>query len=768
MYSKQQIRVAVLCALVLSIGVFAGFADTETGALVGVVRGPGGAVLSAVKVTVTDQYGDPTAAVVSGKGGEFKITGLAPGTYRVDAELQGFHPSTATGLIVDEGRTLRIELELALATFHDTMQVESALPPSSLETAVLRESAARDVGEAMARLPGVWKVRKGGIANDIVVKGYNQDDVSVLIDGARVAGACPNRMDPPAFHLDFAELDRVELAPTSGQMAAQGSLGGLVHIVTKKPGADLHVDVSLAAGSWDMLNPSATISYGTDRIAVLGGFSNRSSQPYADGSGQLLTEMANYTGAVDGVDAYDVTSAWARLYWEPGVNHEINLSYARQAADDVLYPALMMDALTDDTDRLVLGYRYSPGEGALRALRATAYATRVDHWMVDTLRMSGVDTPRGWSMGTQADTEVIGTSVEAEVGPLILGFEAYSRNWNVWTEMAGMDYMRQNSLPNVDMDVAGLSARWLHGFSERTRMEFGGRVDWISTTADSDLANTSLYYAYHGVIETSRRDVEPSLSLQLIHDAGGNFSLNGGVSRTVRSPDPRERYFGLRRKGADWVGNPVLDPPAATRAEIGLTWDAGGGMLTATVWADSVDRHITMYDQQRINDVPGVMNTKAQSYANVDATLRGFAVEGSMALSSRIFLSGDIAYVRGTQAPVPVLGTYSTDLAEMPPLSGRLAMRWQNPRLFGEIEGVGAASQDRVNTDLNEEPTPGWGIVNLKGGFTSGSWRIQIILGNLFDTTYHEHYSHLRNPFRNGFVVSEPGRNLSVILGWRY
>jgi hypothetical protein len=37
------------------------------------------------------------------------------------------------------------------------------------ETTVLRESAARDVGEAMARLPGVWKIRKGGIANDIVV-----------------------------------------------------------------------------------------------------------------------------------------------------------------------------------------------------------------------------------------------------------------------------------------------------------------------------------------------------------------------------------------------------------------------------------------------------------------------------------------------------------------------------------------------------------------------------------------------------------------------
>jgi iron complex outermembrane receptor protein len=768
MNTRQKQRISVLCAVLFSIGVFAGPAAAETGSIVGVVTGPGGVALSGVTVTTIDEPDRSTTAVVTGTGGEFKISGLSPGTYQVRAELQGFHPTAATGIVVSEGQAVRVELELAIATFRDTMLVESSVPPSSLEAAVLRESAARDVGEAMARMPGVWKVRKGGIANDIVVKGYHQDDVSVLIDGARVAGACPNRMDPPAFHLDFAELDRVELAPTTGQMAAQGSLGGLVHLVTKKPGSDLHAEVSLAAGSWDMLNPSATVSYGSDSLAVLGGLSHRSSRPYADGSGQLLTEMANYTDLADGVDSYNVNSAWARLYWEPGVGHEINLSYARQAADDVLYPALMMDALSDDTDRLVLGYRYSPETGLLQALRATAYATRVDHWMVDTLRVTGTGTPRGWSMGTQADTEVIGTTVEAEVGDLILGFEIYSRNWNVWTEMAGMNYMRQNSLPNVDMNVAGLSARWLHGFSERTRMELGGRVDWMSTEADRELANTSLYYAYHDTVETSRSDVEPSLSLQVIHDAGANLSINGGLSRTVRSPDPRERYFSLRRKGADWVGNPVLDPPAATRAELGLAWNAGGGMLAATIWADSVDGYITIYDQQKINNVPGVMNTKAQSYANVDATLRGFAVEGSMAVSSRVFLSGDIAYVRGAQDPVPGLGIDSTDLAEIPPLSGRLALRWQNPRFFAEVEGVGAARQDRVNTDLKEEPTPGWGIVNLKGGFTSGSWRLQLILGNLFDRTYHEHYSYLRNPFRNGFVLNEPGRNVTVSLGWRY
>jgi len=262
MNPRKQKRIAVLCTVVLSIAVFAGSAEAASGSVVGVVRGPGGVALSGATVSLTDGSGHDPGLVVTGDGGEFKIRSLSPGTYEVHAELQGFHPSTATRISVLEGQAVRVEIELALATFHDTMEVDSVLPPSTLETAVLRESAARDVGEAMARMPGVWKIRKGGIANDIVVKGYHQDDVSVLIDGARVGGACPNRMDPPVFHVDFAELDRAELAPTTGQMAAQGSLGGLVNLVTKKPGTGLHAEVSLAAGSWEMLNPSATVSYG--------------------------------------------------------------------------------------------------------------------------------------------------------------------------------------------------------------------------------------------------------------------------------------------------------------------------------------------------------------------------------------------------------------------------------------------------------------------------------------------------------------------------
>jgi iron complex outermembrane receptor protein len=102
----------------------------------------------------------------------------------------------------------------------------------------------------------------------------------------------------------------------------------------------------------------------------------------------------------------------------------------------------------------------------------------------------------------------------------------------------------------------------------------------------------------------------------------------------------------------------------------------------------------------------------------------------------------------------------------MPPLTGRVALRWQVPRYFVEAEGLGAMEQDRVDTDLSEQATPGWAILNLKGGLTLGQWRLQLVVENLLDRTYHEHLSYVRNPYSSGFVVNEPGRSATVTLGW--
>ncbi|MBD3851535.1 MAG: TonB-dependent receptor, partial [Acidobacteria bacterium] len=166
-------------------------AGAESGSLVGVVRGPGGVGLPGVRVTANSAGETPTASVVTGDHGAFRIDDLEPGTYSVEGEIRGFHPTSAPGVTIENGGVAQVVLSLSVATFRDTMQVNSQSPDNSIEASELRESTARDLGEAMANKPGVWKVRKGGIANDVVIKGYGEDDLTILIDGARVAGACP-------------------------------------------------------------------------------------------------------------------------------------------------------------------------------------------------------------------------------------------------------------------------------------------------------------------------------------------------------------------------------------------------------------------------------------------------------------------------------------------------------------------------------------------------------------------------------------------------
>ncbi len=106
-----------------------------------------------------------------------------------------------------------------------------------------------------------------------------------------------------------------------------------------------------------------------------------------------------------------------------------------------------MDAVYDDTDRLVLGYRYDSSGATVRGVSATAYFTQVDHWMVDSLRTSAIGAPRGWSMGTRATTSVTGLSMQADLATVTVGLESYRRTWDAWTEMAGMGYRRQSPFP---------------------------------------------------------------------------------------------------------------------------------------------------------------------------------------------------------------------------------------------------------------------------------------------------------------------------------
>jgi iron complex outermembrane receptor protein len=400
-------------------------------------------------------------------------------------------------------------------------------------------------------------------------------------------------------------------------------------------------------------------------------------------------------------------------------------------------------------------------------VRAQGYLTRVDHWMTDERRTSSLAKPRAYSMGTRAETRTVGGKLEAVVGGLTVGAEGYERYWDATNEMAGAAYAPQAMIPGVAVRTGGVFAEYLRVLGHGFALSAGGRLDQAHSTADAGRANTALYEAYQGTSTLDVDDTLPAAKARLAWHRGA-WDLALGVGHAARVPEATERYLALRRMGTDWVGNPGLVPSRNTALDASATITRAGFRFEAAIYRSRVADYVTVYDQARRAVVPGVMNTVARSFANVDATLTGGEVGWSLPLLfGRVFVSGDLSYVRGEQDGDPARGILPGPLAEMPPLRGRVSARYDDGRVFGSIEGLFSDDQDRVDASLGETRTPGWGVMNATVGFRRGRLRLAAGVANVFDRLYTDHLSYQRDPFRSGVRVPEPGRSLFANASFR-
>ncbi len=732
----------------------------------GIVATRDGTGLPGVRISLVPADGHGSVVVVSGEHGVFRATGLGAGAWTLTASLTGFADLEIDGLQMSDGHVLELDLTLSEVRFRDAVSVIGIAPRDQLTAREIEDLGSREIADALTRLAGMSRLRKGGTATDVVLRGYKEENLNVLVDGVRVHGACPSNMDPSAFHTDISEVDHVELSRGPFDVRNAGSLGGVVNLVTRKPEHGYSGEATLVTGSFGLLSPTVTGAWGSDAVSVLAGVATRRSDPYQDGRGRRFTELANYRSENLDTRAFDSTSGWARVGFTPAGGHSLHVSAMVQRAGQTLYPYLSMDGIWDDTDRINAGWELARDDGTVRAVRAQAYYSRVRHWMTDELRVSSVGAPRDWGMGSRADTDTWGGKVEADMGALTVGVEAVRRRWNVTTSMAGMQYQSQYSVPDVVIDAFGAFAEVTRALSPTVRLDAGLRVDHSRSRADADKAPTVLYWAYNGTRSTSADDTLPSGNVRLVWQAGHGFEVSGGIGRTVRTPDPRERYFGLKRMGSDWVGNPDLGPIRNTGASLQASWRGRGTWANLALFSDRLDGYIVLHRQDRLNTVTGVRNTVATSYANVDARQLGAELSITVSPADALFLSSEVSYVRGSKNRDPALNIHSDVLAQMPPLTSRMAVRWDRGWLFTELEGVFQARQNRVDTDLNEQQTPGFGVANVRIGGRYRGLSATLALDNVFDRYYVEHLSYLRDPFRSGAKVPEPGRSVSLAVSY--
>ena len=102
----------------------------------------------------------------TGDDGYYVAPGLAPGVYDIQVESSGFHPLIRRGLVLDAGRSLRIDFPLQLGESSQSVVVEGASPLVSMAGADWGSSVTqarldqlplngRDLFDLSAEEPGV-------------------------------------------------------------------------------------------------------------------------------------------------------------------------------------------------------------------------------------------------------------------------------------------------------------------------------------------------------------------------------------------------------------------------------------------------------------------------------------------------------------------------------------------------------------------------------------------------------------------------------------
>jgi hypothetical protein len=200
-------RIVLLMAIALLVTASSVFAQMDRGTITGTVTDQTGAVMAGVEVTATNTAtGVSTSAKTLG-GGAYTIPLLEVGPYQVTAEIHGFKKFVQTGIVLDVGQTIALDIHMQLGAVTETVQV-TAQPLLSAETSdrgtvvtardveelpIVSQSEQRNPGFYMSLSPGVIS---RGTANqtasgsgrqlDTVVNGGTSGSTEFFLDGAMI------------------------------------------------------------------------------------------------------------------------------------------------------------------------------------------------------------------------------------------------------------------------------------------------------------------------------------------------------------------------------------------------------------------------------------------------------------------------------------------------------------------------------------------------------------------------------------------------------
>jgi hypothetical protein len=216
------------------------FAQTERGAITGLVVDGTKAAVPGVSVKVVNVGTNIATEVVTSESGSFSAANLPPGTYRIEAVLEGFRTSIVDGIILPAGATIRVDVALTLGAMNEsvnvvaenkTLQTEEAKITTGVSNRLIDElplvvgGAMRSPFDLISTVPEAKT--GGGVSNTAVSLGGGQGGAfGATLDGVSVNTNRQADITETAFLTPSLEAITEFSVETNGFKPEFGQAGG--------------------------------------------------------------------------------------------------------------------------------------------------------------------------------------------------------------------------------------------------------------------------------------------------------------------------------------------------------------------------------------------------------------------------------------------------------------------------------------------------------------------------------------------------------------
>ncbi len=704
---------------------------------------------SGVEGTVRDASGTPLAGVVvripalqrlefSHDDGTWHMERLPEGLHTLVAERIGY--ATATRAFeVRAGEVVTVDFVLTPSAIDVQGFVVTGTGSARALTRVLRpvdvlsgqELARRletTVAASLANQPGMAQVTMGPASARPVIRGLGGDRVLMLEDGQRVGDVSAVSTDH-ATAVDPAGASRIEVVRgPSALLYGSQALGGVVNVIREEVPRSVHHQPH-----GDLRMQTETVNNGVVGAgSLLYGFGEHLGLRF-EGSLRDASNLATPAGDLENT-GITTGNLGAGASWVDERGH-VGGAY-RWYSNDYGIPGGFVGAHPT-------GVNIEMRRHALRGealLRDVGLFEQVESQVMHT-RYRHQELEGGGIVGTQYALNTSAGEVRARhgaLGPFTTG--------TLGARLQFEDFAFGGSLATPD------TRRWtgsLFAFEEivfeRFTLEGGVRWDRVHADVlrpdpDSDIGNVRdrTFDAFSG-------------SLGALIEAGQGVSLGVSVARAFRAPDVNELYSeGPHLASYIFeVGNPDLGTEIGTGIDLFLRLDRDRVKGEFAAFRNAIDGYMYSQDTGEISRV----QLPIFQFTSANALMSGFEGGLTVALTEQLIAETGVNYVRGTirdtDEPLPLI----------PPLNGRVELRWEDTRGFFGTEVRWADRQDRLGEF--ETPTAGYAVVGLAAGFrrvVSGRLHtLTLRFDNLTDRIYRNHLSRTKQ------IMPEAGRGVSLV-----